>query len=1139
MATFPWSLFTLCLTLGTSSALVQGDFSGRSRMCGEPPRLKHGSWSLVGDGDFVSYQCHSGYARYGEETLRCQRDRRWSGQAPICVAPGCSPLPKFATGRAFVRMEGAVVVYKCPRLSWIQGSKTIFCDGTRWNDTVPTCRQQSFPRLDFLPISNCPPPPKVPGAVVVKSFESVAYTCVNRTFPTVGSEILRCLPSGQWDRTPIICAKTGCERLTEPENGLLIEMHRLSVVEFRCFLNYHLIGSRVLFCDGRRWNGTVPTCVQDIPVAPAPTEPATRDHSVLFRVREGTSCGQAPVVRHGTPRYTTELDEQGTTYWAVTYLCNPGFRLLRQGRLFCSRGAWIGESIQCVAHCGLRNGRCAHNCLDINGRATCTCRPGYRLHINGRSCDDINECAPNSGRGPCSERCHNYGGSYSCSCQRGYELNADGHSCAYQIVDPCSRMRCAYGSCVTVNGTASCQCRRGLSLSRDRRTCEDINECSRPSSPCEYRCRNTFGGYQCLCPSGSALVGGRRCRECPANTYLSSNGRRCKSCPENSITSDPGRPSIEDCRCRNGFHGVPGSSGRCEDVNECAIRNGGCQHSCINTEGSYFCTCNTGYTLDPQDQSLCIEIDECLLNNGGCAHQCRNSPGSFSCTCPEGFAVDPHDRFSCIDVNECAFDSSRCEHVCVNNVGSYFCTCPQGYRLNEDGSTCTAETCSPLPDPRNGRVSRSCGRDQGDTGLPVQTTCTYNCNRGYHLDGDEQLVCTAHGQWSGEVPRCVRTDCASFEPLEFGQILPESCRLGPSEPQSACTFSCQSGYHLLGASVVTCSRRGEWSRRAPICSKDSRIRCPENITAILPQGSSQMVVALPEADHVLDFVNASHLLSGHSFGIGETLVTYTAYTIDSRTAESCRMAVNVVDSESPQSLQCPQQVTLKVQERYPTSINLTQPTFTDNVAIVSVTREIFPDGVITWGEYTARYVATDTSGNTATCTFGITIQPLAMDCGVLDGPLNGHHFCTAWREGQMCQPACLPGFYFFDGPLPRATYTCDSNAQWSPSKQVPDCTAVELVRRNASVPCAAGKQLKTFPALSGPACMDCPRGMYSVDLGPATQPVCKLCPRGLYQDSTGRTSCLMCPDGTTTTMRGATSARQCEVTVESTRRPAQ
>ena len=33
------------------------------------------------------------------------------------------------------------------------------------------------------------------------------------------------------------------------------------------------------------------------------------------------------------------------------------------------------------------------------------------------------------------------------------------------------------------------------------------------------------------------------------------------------------------------------------DICECKQGNGGCEHTCTNTVGSYYCTCNTGYQL--------------------------------------------------------------------------------------------------------------------------------------------------------------------------------------------------------------------------------------------------------------------------------------------------------------------------------------------------------------------------------------------------------------------------------------------------------------------------------------------------------------------------------------------------------------
>ena len=40
------------------------------------------------------------------------------------------------------------------------------------------------------------------------------------------------------------------------------------------------------------------------------------------------------------------------------------------------------------------------------------------------------------------------------------------------------------------------------------------------------------------------------------------------------------------------------------DIDECAVANGGCEHNCINTEGSFYCGCREGFVLE-NDERQC------------------------------------------------------------------------------------------------------------------------------------------------------------------------------------------------------------------------------------------------------------------------------------------------------------------------------------------------------------------------------------------------------------------------------------------------------------------------------------------------------------------------------------------------------
>lgn len=39
------------------------------------------------------------------------------------------------------------------------------------------------------------------------------------------------------------------------------------------------------------------------------------------------------------------------------------------------------------------------------------------------------------------------------------------------------------------------------------------------------------------------------------------------------------------------------------DINECLVSNGGCEHSCLNTIGSFQCVCRLGYKLENDSYS--------------------------------------------------------------------------------------------------------------------------------------------------------------------------------------------------------------------------------------------------------------------------------------------------------------------------------------------------------------------------------------------------------------------------------------------------------------------------------------------------------------------------------------------------------
>ena len=165
-----------------------------------------------------------------------------------------------------------------------------------------------------------------------------------------------------------------------------------------------------------------------------------------------------------------------------------------------------------INECAVNNGTCQHICRNTGGSFSCSCRSGYRLGSNDRSCtgeedkdtlvvidinsvmlisSDINECAEDSDN--CEQLCSNNAGSFTCSCRSGYLLASDGRSCIgeYIILHQLMSMLGTY---------------MFFPLS-------DIDECTMNRDNCQQTCTNTRGSFTCGCESGYRLNSdGRTCR---------------------------------------------------------------------------------------------------------------------------------------------------------------------------------------------------------------------------------------------------------------------------------------------------------------------------------------------------------------------------------------------------------------------------------------------------------------------------------------------------------------------------------------------------------------------------------------------------------------------------------------------------
>ena len=74
--------------------------------------------------------------------------------------------------------------------------------------------------------------------------------------------------------------------------------------------------------------------------------------------------------------------------------------------------------------------------------------------------------------------------------------------------------------------------------------------------------------------------------------------------------------------------------------------------------------------------------------------------------------------------------------------------------------------------------------------------CTYSCNQGFYLEGNEQRTCQSNEEWTGVEPQCLKFTCPELE-IESSLLL-EQCE---NTVFSVCTVACKEESYVDGVEL--------------------------------------------------------------------------------------------------------------------------------------------------------------------------------------------------------------------------------------------------------------------------------------------------------------------------------------------------
>ncbi|XP_063951080.1 mucin-17-like isoform X2 [Lytechinus pictus] len=591
--------------------------------------------------------------------------------------------------------------------------------------------------------------------------------------------------------------------------------------------------------------------------------------------------------------------------------------------------------------------------------------------------------------------------SYQCICTECFT----GTNCETNL-NACVNNFCENGAiCIPDPGSCtdySCQCT----------DCFTGRFCNLPLDSCEnHQCQNGGGCtvdplncvlYTCTCP---LCFTGQFCeQEVSACTFnLCANGANC--IPVGTICTE------YKCSCPGCYTGAYCNELRDPCFNNPCMNGGIC--SALNDGNcfSYTCECfgcNTGYNCEitipsPCSGNPCQNGGNCLSIQGQCAaYQCQCPPNFGGLHCENVVTTNPNpcNSFPCLNGAEClTMDSTFYTCLCRSGFAGIDCQQPT-LPGSQATDLCLTNPC------QNGATCVASYHSSNRNFYQPQYYCI--CNNGFTGTNCQQQTAFSPNEDICNVVRPERPDCQGGAPCynSYQSFTSDvdyycDCPIGLTghncetiAPNPCDSNPCQNGGNCLPFKLYyTCSCPqgflGDRCQTSTDTTVPAILNCPADIEVQVAFGQTMAFATWqeptsPDGNRVFRSDSPSTL-----FPLGTTSVSYVFEDVSENRA-SCTFFVivsgNVVDDTPPTVFGCPGDITATVPLGSQTTTAIWQlPGAADNNGAATLTSNYSPGDVFPAGITEVVYVATDSAGLTARCSFNvIALLPVDETPPVID-----------------------------------------------------------------------------------------------------------------------------------------------------------